>query len=423
MKKTISIFMVAIIIIGIFPVINTTALSTLSALSGNASDAAIMVSAGWNRTLGLRSDGTVASTSPYDGTLSWKNITAVASGEFNMIGLKKDGTVVTKGIYKLNKKKNILVNRKLSWTDIIAVAASASHTVGLKKNGRVMAINNYNSANYGQCDVSSWRDIVAVSAGHYNTVGLKKDGTVVETYGNDTSLWKDITAVDAGHMFTVGLKRNGTVVVTEAHKSKDIEKHGQEGVSSWTDIIAISAGREHTVGLKRNGTVVAVGNNSFGQLGVNQWKDIIAVSAGYYYTIGLKKDGTVVAAGFDYNKGKKIKQSGCKADDWNLFEKSKKILSTPKKLKLTAKKATWKNVSNNSGYTLKIYSFDKHGYQNKKALATKQIKKGKTGYKFTKDIRGKFVKGEKYMFILVAKGKNNYINSRQAVSKKFRVKK
>lgn len=91
---------------------------------------------------------------------------------------------------------------------------------------------------------------------------------------------------------------------------------------------------------------------------------------------------------------------------------AKKQLSTPKGLKLTSQKATWKQVANNNGYTLKIM-------QGKKRMRTIQIKKGKTSYKIPKKL---FKKGKKYKFTLVAKGKGKFINSKLAKSRVFKIK-
>ena len=90
---------------------------------------------------------------------------------------------------------------------------------------------------------------------------------------------------------------------------------------------------------------------------------------------------------------------------------TKKQLSKPAKLELTAKKATWKKVNNNSGYTLKIL-------QGKKVIVKATIKKGKTSYKIKK---GLLKKGKKYTFTLIAKGKGNYKNSKTA-KKSVRIK-
>jgi len=90
----------------------------------------------------------------------------------------------------------------------------------------------------------------------------------------------------------------------------------------------------------------------------------------------------------------------------------KKQLKKPTKLKLTSKKATWKGVKNNSGYTLKIM-------QGKKVIHKKQIKKGKTSYTIPKKL---FKKGKKYRFTLMAKGKGDFKNSKIAKSNILKIK-
>ena len=87
-------------------------------------------------------------------------------------------------------------------------------------------------------------------------------------------------------------------------------------------------------------------------------------------------------------------------------------LKKPSGLKLTTKKARWKKVANNNGYTLKIR-------QGKKVVKTVQIKKGRTSYTIPKRL---LKKGKKYNFTLVAKGTGKYKNSAAAASKSIRVK-
>lgn len=90
----------------------------------------------------------------------------------------------------------------------------------------------------------------------------------------------------------------------------------------------------------------------------------------------------------------------------------KQPLSKPKGLKLTVKKASWKSVAHNNGYTLKIM-------QNKKVIKTVSIRKGKTSYSIPKKL---FKKGKKYYFTIVAKGKGNYKNSKLATSNSIKMK-
>ena len=97
------------------------------------------------------------------------------------------------------------------------------------------------------------------------------------------------------------------------------------------------------------------------------------------------------------------------------FTIAKKALAKPTKLKITTKKASWKKVSNNNGYTLKVM-------QGKKTVFTVQVKKNKTSHTFTKTQLKKLKKGKKYHFTLKAKGKGNYKNSKTVKSKKVTIR-
>ena len=253
------------------------------------------VSAGWNHTVGLKSDGTVVAVgyNKYGqcDVSGWTDIVAVSAGSDHTVGLKADGTVVAVGD---NEDGKCDVG---GWTDIVAISAGDDYTVGVKTDGTVVAVGY----EYYIQGLDRWTDIVAVSAGDYHTVGLKSDGTVVAKGSDndgecDVGGWTDIVAVSAGWNHTVGLKSDGTVVAV------GYNKYGQCDVSGWTDIVAVSAGVGYTVGLKRDGTVVAVGDNGGGKRDVGDWTNIVAVSGGDRHTVGLKSDGTVVAVGDEDGK-------------------------------------------------------------------------------------------------------------------------
>lgn len=256
------------------------------------------ISAGFDHTVGLKTNGKVISTrilGNYFGkqcdVSEWTDIVDVDAGSYHTVGLKSDGTVVAVGA-TTDGRCDVS-----DWSDIIAVSAGLDHTVGLKSDGTVVAVG-YNGQ--GECNVSGWTDIVAISAGGVYTLGLKSDGTVVATGANtngrcDVSDWTDIVAISAGGTHAVGLKADGTVVATEYVEGENDTYSGQCDVSGWSDIVAISAGYSHTVGIKSDGTVVAVGYDDDGSCDVKDWTDIVAVSTSSRHTVGLRSDGTVVS--------------------------------------------------------------------------------------------------------------------------------
>ena len=100
-------------------------------------------------------------------TGDWRSIVSVAAGYEHTVGLRSDGTVVSTG-----DREESLVHE---WKNITAIAAGHDHTVGLRKDGTVVAVGNNLR---GSCNVENWKDITAIAAGYRCTAGLKKDGYV-----------------------------------------------------------------------------------------------------------------------------------------------------------------------------------------------------------------------------------------------------
>ena len=227
-------------------------------------------------------------------TSYWRDIVAVAAGDYHTVGLRSDGTVVATNAPENNSKYTVFDagQCKVSgWKNIVQICAAGTHTVGLRAGGTVIAVGD--NEHY-QCEVSNWRNIRAIRAGRFKTVGLKDDGTVVISNGLELD-WHNIADVAVGALHTVGLKLDGTVLGEGKNDFHQLD------LDDWEDIIAVAAGDQHTVGLSANGTVVAVGDNTCGQCNVDSWRNIIAIAASEYHTVGLRADGTVVTTKGDYN--------------------------------------------------------------------------------------------------------------------------
>ena len=85
-------------------------------------------------------------------------------------------------------------------------------------------------------------------------------------------------------------------------------------------------------------------------------------------------------------------------------------LATPKSLKLTKNRVTWRNVKNNNGYTLRIL-------QRNKVIRTAQIRRNTTRFNVPKNLLKR--NGRTYKFTLVAKGKGKFSNSKVAKSNDY----
>lgn len=69
-----------------------------------------------------------------DQVKGWDNISQISAGAFNVIGLKRDGTVVEAHRNSGNVKYDIS-----GWTNIIQVSAGFQHIVALSSDGTVYA--------------------------------------------------------------------------------------------------------------------------------------------------------------------------------------------------------------------------------------------------------------------------------------------
>ncbi|WP_374226373.1 Ig-like domain-containing protein [Bacillus sp. sid0103] len=104
----------------------------------------------------------------------------MTSGNDHVVGLKKDGTVVTTGNGSAGQRNTG------DWKGIVDIAAGMDFTVGLKSDGTVVGVGNNP---YGQVSLESWKNIKDISANEYQTVGLRNDGTIINsnnyTYPNE----------------------------------------------------------------------------------------------------------------------------------------------------------------------------------------------------------------------------------------------
>lgn len=229
-----------------------------------------------------------------------------------VIGLQKDGSIITAGIGYVT-----IASYTTGWHNLKEVVLGDAllgppHVVGLKNDGTVVADGCSSGFRLGQgvswekdgggdkCKVSTWKNVKQIIAGCGYTAGLTTNNTVLVTYQDTDNFsaatgWKDIAFLSAGEDHLVGLKTNGTVVATG---SNDVS---QCDVSNWHDIIAVCTGANHTLGLQSDGTVIATGDNEYGQCNTSDWENVVAIWAGNNCSLALKSDGTLLCAGHTDN--------------------------------------------------------------------------------------------------------------------------
>ena len=263
----------------------------------------VALAAGQYNMVALKSDGTVVvwgldSSGQTDVPAGLTDVIAIAAGDLHIAALKSNGTVAAWGLNAFGQ-----TDVPVGLVDVVAIAAYNRHTVALKSDGTVVAWGLNSS---GVTDVpAGLTGVVAIATGFYHTVALKSDGTVV-AWGGDSSGQTDVpsglkgvVAVSAGDAHTVALKSDGTVVAWGLNSSGETDVP-----AGLTGVVAIAAGINHTVALKSDGTVVAWGSNNRGPGYIGQstvptgLRDVIAIDAGNYQTVALRSDGTMVAWGY-----------------------------------------------------------------------------------------------------------------------------
>jgi alpha-tubulin suppressor-like RCC1 family protein len=245
------------------------------------------ISAGWNNSLFLRSDGKVF---------------ACGSNSSGQLG---DGTTTSSSTPKL------ILTTNIGTTYPITAIAAGSRSLFLRSDGKVFSCGNNQFGQLGDgtsgngtnkstpieiltTNIGTAYPIIAIAAGNLHSLFLRSDGKVFACGRNG----------DYGQLGD-GTSGTGT------DKSTPIL------ISSLSNITAIAAaGGDHSLFLRSDGKVFACGRNDYGQLGNDTYTNsstpiailttnigtslpITAISAGYVHSLFLRSDGKVFACGYN----------------------------------------------------------------------------------------------------------------------------
>jgi len=220
------------------------------------------------------------------------DVVAVAAGYEHSVALKRDGTVASWG----NTPP-----APAGLNNVVAIAAGRYGTLALKSDGTLVG---WGSANFGQLDIpAGLTGVTAMAMGDIHSLAVKQDGTVV-VWGRSLNPQlkppaglSDVVAVSASMNYNLALKRDGTVV---AWGSKGLaELNVPAGLNN---VVAIVAAQSIALALKSDGTVVAWGSDNMMKPPAGL-TDVVAIDADQYQAIALKRDGTLVKWGYLYLQG------------------------------------------------------------------------------------------------------------------------
>lgn len=221
------------------------------------------IECGWtyDKFYGLRSDGTVVfGNNSLNDSDKWTDIIKIEMGNYSdspLVGLKKDGTVVTNKDYDFEE-----VNE---WSDVKDISVCSSIIAAITNSGQVMVATKSGKDDHGACNVDDWDDL-------------------------------DIVQVSAGGGYTAALLEDGTVITTELIGSGLVAENYIDEVEDWTDITQICAGITQIAGITSDGRVVVAHTEEY-NYDVSYWRDVVKLISGEDVLIGIRKDGKFYYAG------------------------------------------------------------------------------------------------------------------------------
>ena len=263
--------------------------------------------------------------------VEWEQVAAIAGNIKGLIGLKKDGTLISSACEWTGYGTP---EELLSIDDAEMAAWGEKHLAILRKDGTVAATGYGMTTQYEDaCATQDWKNIVQIDAYFLGTVGITEDGRVCRTpisgasYSSDQNIpdalerafafvesvtaWENNCQIICDDSIIAALRKDGTVTgmgrpddfnITDAETGKAI--NGITDVEDWTDIIQIAASDKGTIGLRKDGTVITTGKKNWngeeyivepGTL--PEWEnltDIASIWGGKDAAAAIREDGSVV---------------------------------------------------------------------------------------------------------------------------------
>ena len=253
---------------------------------------------------------------------SFNDLTCVAQGGTNVVGLLVNGPTWTAGV--VVAPSNVPPTIVSQPTNVTALAGSAV-AMSVSADGSLPLSYQWYWQNHGVLAGATnatlaWSSLAGSNAGAYYVVVSNAYSTATSQQARVAALtWQlnganpmtnllhtpftdpgatlttPVVAVAAGRLHSLAGLADGTVVGWGFNGS------GQTNVpASATNVVALAAGYCHSLALKADGTVVGWGNNDYVQTNVPaSATNVVALAAGHYHSLALKADGTIVGWGWD----------------------------------------------------------------------------------------------------------------------------
>ena len=313
MKRTLSLILVACIILMLIPYSAASAIT----LSSNAVQ---MVSAGGSHTLMIRNDGTLwawglnGNGQLGDGTTTNRAVPTpvgtdtdwayVSAGGYHSLALKTDGSLWSWGsnaqgqlgrtVTGSNNTTPVQVGSTTGWGSI---SAGSIFSMAIDPNGYLFAWGDNGSGQLGIGGTTQQNAPVQVGSATWSRVSAG-------------GYWVYMDPATAAH--AAGIQSDGTLWTWGANSAGQLGRStsptDQPGsVNGDTDWVSLSAGCWTVFAIKTNGSLYGWGGNGQGQVGNNSTANVTApvqigtgfssVSAGRYHTMGITTVGALYGWG------------------------------------------------------------------------------------------------------------------------------
>lgn len=190
----------------------------------------IDIAAGNDNVIALCMDGSVITTASSGSVSDCGNLIDVVAGggDDYFGGIRADGTVWTHGtVYNVTQEI-------AEWTDIIDFDIGGYQVVGLKKDGTVLVSCSYSGE--GQMKAAEWTGMVEVACGFDYVLGIRSDGEIISTNGIGMD-GLGFACIEAGRQervdYYVGIKADGTLKAYGEYWNADTDL---TKLSDWKNI-------------------------------------------------------------------------------------------------------------------------------------------------------------------------------------------